>query len=112
MGDEMHQRNVACSSLLLRALAPGFARTVGDPTQLASALGFIAGNDQFFLNVAMAMGKSIMDPVRNIPASTVVTAMSPADRAVVADFLSQMTDALAHDDGPAHEHRAPRGHTD
>ena len=42
----------------------------------------------------------------------VVTAMSPADRAVVADFLSQMTDALAHDDGPAHEHRAPRGHTD
>src|SRR5205814_8249725 len=26
MGDEMHQRNVACSSLLLRALSPGIAR--------------------------------------------------------------------------------------
>ena len=42
----------------------------------------------------------------------VVTAMSPADRAVVADFLAQMTDALAHDDGPAHEHRATSQHTD
>jgi hypothetical protein len=47
-----------------------------DPAQLASALSFIAGNDQFFLNVAMAMGKSIMDPVRGICASTLVTAMS------------------------------------
>src|SRR5579862_7552422 len=27
MGDEMHQRNVACSSLLLRQLAPALART-------------------------------------------------------------------------------------
>ena len=32
-------------------------------------------NDQFFLNIAMAMGKAIMDPVRDIDASSVVTAM-------------------------------------
>ena len=76
MGDEMHQRNVACSSLLLRALAPALARTMDDRSQLASALSFIGGNDQFFLNVAMAMGKSVMDPARDIPASTLVTAMS------------------------------------
>ena len=76
MGDEMHQRNIACSSLLLRALAPVLARTSDDAHQLAAALSFIAGNDQFFLNVAMAMGKSIMDPVRGIPGSTLVTAMS------------------------------------
>ena len=76
MGDEMHQRNVACSSLLLRALAPALARTMGDAGQLATALSFIAGNDQFFLNVAMAMGKSIMDPVGGIAAATLVTAMS------------------------------------
>ena len=76
MGDEMHQRNVACSSLLLRALAPAFARSMSDTAQLAHALSFIAGNDQFFLNVAMAMAKSMMDPVRDIPASTIVTAMS------------------------------------
>jgi len=75
MGDEMHQRNVACSSLLLRALAPDLARTVRNPQALAAALDFIAANDQFFLNVAMAMGKAIMDPVRGIANSTVVSAM-------------------------------------
>jgi len=75
MGDEMHQRNVACSGLLLRELAPALARTADDNEELAKALAFIGSNDQFFLNVAMAMGKSIMDPVRNIEGSSVVTAM-------------------------------------
>lgn len=76
MGDEMHQRNVACSSLFLREIAPAMARSTSDGNKLAECLGFIAGNDQFFLNVAMAMGKAIMDPVKGIPGSTVVTAMS------------------------------------
>ena len=76
MGDEMHQRNVACSGLILRELAPALARTSTDNEALAKALTFIGGNDQFFLNIAMAMGKSIMDPVRNIEGSTIVTAMS------------------------------------
>ena len=75
MGDEMHQRNVACSSLLLRALAPSLAKS-GSGLPLARALDFIAGNDQFFLNVAMAMGKSMLDPARGIADSTVVTAMA------------------------------------
>ena len=76
MGDEMHQRNVGCTGLLLRALAPALARTSRDQAELAEILSFIAGNDQFFLNVAMVMGKAIMDPVGGIPGSTVVTAMS------------------------------------
>lgn len=75
MGDEMHQRNVACTSLLMRELAPTMAR-VTEPETAYEVLNFIAGNDQFFLNVAMAMGKSIMDPVRDISGSSVVTAMS------------------------------------
>ena len=69
MGDEMHQRNVACTSLLLRMLAPRLASSV-------KALEFIGANDQFFLNIAMAMGKAVMDPVSGIRGSTVVTAMS------------------------------------
>ena len=76
MGDEMHQRNVACSSLLLRLLGPPLAATSESAAVLERSLAFIGGNDQFFLNVAMAMGKAIMDPVRDIEASTVVTAMS------------------------------------
>ena len=74
MGDEMHQRNVACTSLLLRALAPSFAEK-GNGSSLVKALQFIAGNDQFFLNVAMAMGKCITDPAQGIAHSTVVTVM-------------------------------------
>ena len=76
MGDEMHQRNVACSSLLLRAIAPALAETADDNRALAKALAFMAGNDQFFLNVAMAMGKAIMDPARDIEGSSLVTAMT------------------------------------
>jgi hypothetical protein len=75
MGDEMHQRNVACSSLLLRQLAPALARTADDGETLARCLEFIGRNDQFFLNVAMAMGKAIADPARGIEGSSVVTAM-------------------------------------
>jgi hypothetical protein len=75
MGDEMHQRNVACSSLLLRALAAPFSRNATSLEKLAKALEFMGGNDQFFLNIAMAMGKSILDPARGIASSTIVTAM-------------------------------------
>ncbi len=69
MGDEMHQRNVACTSLLLRGLAPRLASS-------PKALEFMAANDQFFLNVAMAMAKSITDPARGIERSSVVTTMA------------------------------------
>lgn len=75
MGDEMHQRNVACTGLFLREIAPALARTGSDPEKLAAALAFIAGNDQFFLNVAMAMGKAMTDPARGIARASIVTAM-------------------------------------
>jgi Protein of unknown function (DUF1116) len=76
MGDEMHQRNVACSGLLLRQLAPALARTANDTKTLAQCLDFIGQNDQFFLNVAMAMGKAISDAARGIEGCSIVTAMS------------------------------------
>jgi hypothetical protein len=75
MGDEMHQRNVACSSLIMRLLAPALAATTKDTEALAKALAFIGGNDQFFLNFGMAMGKVMMDPVGGIEGSSIVTAM-------------------------------------
>jgi len=79
MGDEMHQRNVACSALTLRALAPHFARHAASAEALARSLAFIAGNEQFFLNVGMAMGKAIMDPLigpdNAIEACSLVAAM-------------------------------------
>jgi hypothetical protein len=76
MGDEMHQRNVACTSLILRELAPSMVEANADASAVAQALRFIGGNDQFFLNVAMVMAKAIMDPVADVPGSSIVTAMS------------------------------------
>ncbi|MGH6789874.1 MAG: DUF1116 domain-containing protein [Pseudolabrys sp.] len=75
MGDEMHQRNVACSALFLREIAPFLAQTAIDTKKLAEVLSFIGKNDQFFLNIAMAMGKAMTDPANGIAGSSIVTAM-------------------------------------
>ena len=75
MGDEMHQRNVACSALFLREIAPFLAQTATDTKKLAEVLSFIGKNDQFFLNIAMAMGKAMTDPANGIAGSSIVTAM-------------------------------------
>lgn len=75
MGDELHQRNVACSSIFLREIVPALAQVSTDRDVLVSSLDFIAKNDQFFLNLAMAMSKTLTDPARNIRGSTIVTAM-------------------------------------
>ncbi|HET7912334.1 MAG TPA: DUF1116 domain-containing protein, partial [Pseudolabrys sp.] len=47
MGDEMHMRNAACSSLIVRELAADLAETA--PKELPRILRFISGNDMFFL---------------------------------------------------------------
>ena len=75
MGDEMHQRNVACSALFLREIAPSLARTSRDRDTLAEVMAFFGRNDQFFLNVAMAMGKAMTDPASGIDGSSIVTVM-------------------------------------
>ncbi len=75
MGDEMHQRNLACSSIFLREIGPSLARTSENNETLAECIAFIAQNDQFFLNIAMAMSKAMTDPAKGIRGSTIVTAM-------------------------------------
>ena len=75
MGDEMHQRNVAASSLFLRAILPSLVREADGPV-LARLVEFVAGNDQFFLNLAMAAAKAATDPIVDVPGSTLVSAMA------------------------------------
>jgi hypothetical protein len=74
MGDEMHQRNVAATSLFCRTVAPALAEAA--PEHLPAILRFLGDNDQFFLNPAMAACKATMDAVREIPYSTLVSTMS------------------------------------
>jgi hypothetical protein len=77
MGDEMHQRNVAATLLLLREVAPLLARAELPSDQHAAAVGFVGQTDQFFLNVAMAACKAIADASHAAGAeSSLVTAMS------------------------------------
>ncbi len=75
MGDELHQRNVACSSVFLREIVAAVANVSTDKKVTADVLDFIARNDQFFLNIAMPMAKTMTDPAKGIRGSTVVTAM-------------------------------------
>jgi hypothetical protein len=75
MGDEMHQRNIAATSLFCRTVAPALAERAAGPG-LPAVLRFLAGSDQFFLNVAMAAAKCALESIREIPHCTIVTAMS------------------------------------
>src|SRR5207253_1960706 len=72
MGDEMHQRNLAATALFTRALMPGIAQVGGRHHAVARLAEFLAGNDQFFLNIAMAAGKSMVEPVGGVAGSTLV----------------------------------------
>lgn len=76
MGDEAHNRNRAATSLLLRVLAPALVESDRRATEVAATLRFIASNDHFFLNLAMAMAKATADAAAGITNSSVVTVMS------------------------------------
>jgi hypothetical protein len=54
---------------------PHLARAARETAALARLAEFIGGNDQFFLNVAMAAGKAIADPAF-VRGSTLVVTMS------------------------------------
>jgi hypothetical protein len=76
MGDEMHQRNIAATSLLVRALMPHVVRVLPASAHLGAITDYLTGNDQFFLNVVMAAAKATMDTAGGIPYCTLVTAMA------------------------------------
>jgi len=76
MGDEFHQRNIAASALLLKQLAPAIVATDSGAKDREDVLAFLARTDQFFLNVAMAYGKCVMDAGAKIRAGSIVTAMT------------------------------------
>ncbi len=77
MGDEVHNRNVAASSLLFRKLTTAaLASKTLERQATAEVLAFIAGNDHFFLNMSMAACKAMLDAAHGVPYSTLVTVMA------------------------------------
>lgn len=75
MGDEFHQRNIAASLVFLKEIVPYILQTDIEDDQKQEVIKFLADTDQFFLNIAMATGKAVMDAARTIQHGTVVTAM-------------------------------------
>jgi hypothetical protein len=76
MGDEAHNRNRAGTLMLLRELMPALIDSGFPSSEVAEAAAFVAGNDHFFLNLAMPACKLTLDAARNIPGSTMVVAMA------------------------------------
>ena len=81
MGDEVHSRNAASTSLFFMQLAVPLAgldmsKTSVQQDHIRQTLDFLSKNSQFFLNFSMVSCKAIMDAAHNIPFSTVVTAMA------------------------------------
>ncbi len=76
MGDEVHNRNAAATSLFLKRLAPALLKSKASRADVSEAVGFIAGNDHFFLNISMAACKAMTDAARGVPLSSMVTAMA------------------------------------
>lgn len=76
MGDELHNRHTASSSLFANAMAVAMAQTdLLNKGERIGTLKYATNHELIFLGLAMAAGKAIADPARDIEYSTVVTAM-------------------------------------
>ena len=76
MGDEVHNRNVAASSLLIKRLVPALLKSGAPAADVAATIEFIGGNDHFFLNISMAACKAMLDAAQGVPGSSMVTVMA------------------------------------
>ena len=76
MGDELHNRPNAASSLFANSIAVAMIEAEVPTPELTSTLSYISSHDLLFLGLAMASAKSASDAARGIEYSTVVTAMA------------------------------------
>ena len=76
MGDELHNRPNAASSIFTGAMSVPMIEAGVATHALISTLTYISGHDLLFLGLAMASAKSAADAARDIEYSTVVTAMA------------------------------------
>ena len=75
MGDELHMRNHATTSVFLKLVSPYIAKYAGSDTEDIISL-IAVGNDQFFLNLAMAANKLAADAADGVEGSTLITAIA------------------------------------
>ncbi len=76
MGDELHNRHSASSSLFANAMAVAMVEALIPTEAMLPTLRYITNHNLIFLGLAMASGKAIADAAHGIDYSTVVTAMA------------------------------------
>ncbi|MCJ7548196.1 MAG: DUF1116 domain-containing protein [Anaerolineae bacterium] len=76
MGDELHNRHTASSSLFANAMAVAMAEADLPKDVVLPTLYYVTNHNLIFLGLAMACGKAITDPAYGVEYSTVVTAMA------------------------------------
>jgi hypothetical protein len=76
MGDELHNRHNASSSLFANAMAVALAEADLPKKSVLPTLRYVTNHNLIFLGLAMACGKAISDPAYGVEYSTVVTAMA------------------------------------
>lgn len=76
MGDELHNRPNAASSLFANVMGQAMVDADVPKPALLATMGYLAGNEFLFLGLSMAAAKSAAEPVEGTEDSTLVTAMA------------------------------------
>lgn len=76
MGDEVHNRNRAATSLLIREIAPYLIQVDASEKDKVDVMNFINTNDHFFLNLSMPASKCVMDSVTGVENTSLVSIMA------------------------------------
>lgn len=75
MGDEVHNRNKATTSLFIRELASSIVKTKASEEDKAKVFDFLNSNDHFALNLSMPAAKATMEPAGQVKHSSLVYTM-------------------------------------
>jgi hypothetical protein len=76
MGDELHNRSVAASSLFANAMVAPLIQGGVMTDHLVGTINYITNHELIFLGLSMASGKASVDPAMGIDYSTVVVTMA------------------------------------
>ena len=66
MGDEVHNRNIAATSLFVRNIASPILKT-NTPDIARKVFDFLETNSHFFLNISMPASKAMLQAGHDIP---------------------------------------------
>ena len=76
MGDELHNRSMAASSLFANAMTAPMIEGGVTKDHLVGTINYITNHELIFLGLSMASGKASADPAMGIEYSTVVVTMA------------------------------------